>query len=60
MKALKHTNEKLTAPEKVPRLGIAERSQQFSHILCPHCSRKFGEKAAARHIAYCAEQAKLK
>ena len=60
MKALKQTDEKLAAPEKVPRLGIAERSQQFSNIVCPHCLRKFGEKAAARHIAYCAGQAKLK
>lgn len=45
---------------KVSRIGIAERSSKFSNILCPHCYRKFGEKAANRHIAYCKEKAKLR
>ena len=45
---------------KVSRTSIAERSSKFSNILCPHCYRKFGEKAANRHIAYCKEKAKLR
>ena len=45
---------------KASRVGIAERSSKFSNILCPHCYRKFGEKAANRHIAYCKEKAKLR
>jgi len=45
---------------KVNRTSIVERSSKFSNILCPHCYRKFGEKAGARHIAYCKEKAKLR
>ena len=26
------------------------------YIACPHCARRFSEKAAERHISFCKEQ----
>lgn len=36
-----------------------ESSTKNANIECPHCGRKFNEKAASRHIAYCREKAIL-
>ena len=43
-----------------PHGNVLERSQKFSHILCPYCYRNFCEKAGARHIEHCREKAKLR
>ena len=41
------------------RTSIMESSTKNANIECPHCGRKFNEKAASRHIAYCREKAIL-
>lgn len=33
--------------------SLAERTLAYSNIQCPHCLRKFSEKAALRHIPVC-------
>lgn len=34
-------------------------AQKSVFITCPHCDRKFGQKAADRHINWCKEKAKI-
>ena len=36
--------------------SLAERSAQFCSEQCPHCYKKFSNKAALRHIPLCAEK----
>lgn len=33
--------------------SLAERTMAYSNVQCPHCFRKFSEKAALRHIPVC-------
>lgn len=35
-------------------LSVQERSQAYAAVECPHCGRRFNEKAAQRHIPICA------
>lgn len=39
-----------------PFPSLIERQAQFSNTQCPHCGRKFSEKAALRHIPVCPQK----
>jgi hypothetical protein len=34
-------------------ISLAERTAQHANVECPHCTRKFNQKAADRHIPVC-------
>lgn len=40
--------------------NVEVRSSNYSNIECPHCQRKFAEKAAERHIPICKELTRQK
>jgi predicted amidophosphoribosyltransferase len=39
---------------------VATRMTKFSNVECPHCQRKFNDRAAERHIPICAELHRFK
>lgn len=44
--------------KEVAHSDVKTRIQAFASIQCPQCLRKFGERAADTHIAYCIKKAK--
>ena len=38
------------------KLSVQERSQAYADVECPHCGRRFNEKAAQRHIPICGQR----
>ena len=42
----------------IDRSDVKTRSKFFSSTTCPHCSRRFGPKAADKHIQICKEKSK--
>jgi len=43
--------------KEVAHCDVKTRSQMFSNVQCPHCDRKFSERAADGHIEHCKEKA---
>jgi hypothetical protein len=39
---------------------VVTRTTKFSNVECPHCQRKFNERAAERHLPICAELHRFK
>jgi hypothetical protein len=51
-------SNKKNVKKEVARSDVKTRMQAFASIQCPQCLRKFGERAADTHIAYCIKKAK--
>lgn len=43
-----------------PEIKVLETAKNQQGIICPNCHRNFNEKAAERHLPFCAEKAKEK